>query len=476
MYIVLPLRSPFMRSRVQLAQPTAQAWIRPSGLCTRSRFSHAIRGGKPAVRSYVTCNSANKFNKGYVPTTVARNGGGGRVQFACAPAFGFQLSRQPPAFLAARASQMLVLTSIGVWFLSRNVSLYSRIANCDAFATRKPTIEVDKLDEDDDDLEPVSGSKIKAEETAIDDGDGVVLVSPKSNLALLWQLLQADRWLFAVAALSSILSSLAVSAQARVIGAVFDLIGSSDPMAFVGSAQQLLVLFALQSALSFLASVSLAMATNRLGESLRCEFFAAILRQDIASFDETKSGELAHQLAQDISELQSSLRTAFTTGIESVTALLSGSVVLYMTSQKLALSVLAMLPLAAMSASLLGHTLRDLSLSVHHASNKTTGIATESIGAIRTVRAFAAEDRELKRYSASLGRVTQLKQQMALAAGGFYACLHFGINCTSLLICGYGGYLVSTGELTKGGIAAAVTQVQSLERAMGKLSILAAKW
>jgi ABC-type bacteriocin/lantibiotic exporter with double-glycine peptidase domain len=237
-----------------------------------------------------------------------------------------------------------------------------------------------------------------------------------------------------------------------------------------------LVLFALQSALSFLASVSLAMATNRLGESLRRDFFAVILRQDIASFDETKSSELAHQLAQDISELQSSLRTAFTTGIESVTALLSGSVVLYMNSKKLAVSVLAMLPLAAMSASLLGHTLRDLSLSVHHASNQTTGIATESIGAIRTVRAFAAEDMELGRYSASLGRVTALKQQMALAAGGFYACLHFGINCTSLLICGYGGYLVSTGELTKGGIAAAVTQVQSLERVMGKLSILAAKW
>ena len=64
---------------------------------------------------------------------------------------------------------------------------------------------------------------------------------------------------------------------------------------------------------------------------------------------------------------------------------------------------------------------------------------------------------------------------MSLAAGGFYAVLGFGINMIALLICGYGGYLVEKGELTRGGIAAIATQVQMLERSIARLSMLNAQ-
>jgi ATP-binding cassette subfamily B (MDR/TAP) protein 8 len=91
------------------------------------------------------------------------------------------------------------------------------------------------------------------------------------------------------------------------------------------------------------------------------------------------------------------------------------------------------------------------------------------------VRVFGAEERELDRYSVELRKVSRLKRAMALYAGGFYSMLYLGINLITLVICGFGGLLVSNGELTRGGIAQVVTQVQILERSMAKMSVVSAQ-
>mmetsp|Transcript_3431 Transcript_3431/g.3905 ORF Transcript_3431/g.3905 Transcript_3431/m.3905 type:complete len:482 (-) Transcript_3431:2569-4014(-) len=196
---------------------------------------------------------------------------------------------------------------------------------------------------------------------------------------------------------------------------------------------------------------------------------------DIAYFDEHKTGEITHQLTQDISSLQTSVRTCFTRGIEGFTALVSGSVYLYIESPKLATTMLGILPIMSFVANGVGYFLRGVSEKVRKATTKATGVASESISSIRTIRSFGGEERELERYREVLDEVTKQKRVMAVAAGGFYASLGLGLNLIALLVCGYGGYLVQQGELTKGGVAAVATQVQMLERALARLSMLSAQ-
>lgn len=297
----------------------------------------------------------------------------------------------------------------------------------------------------------------------------------RKRWGLLLSLMAKDKWYYLLAAVSSLLSSLAASAQGRVVGKLFDAMGGKEFENLVQPLQHLLGLFLSQAALSFVSSFALAVATTEFGRRLRVMFYESTLRKDIEKFDDSRTGEITHQLTQDIGSLQTAVRTAFSRGVEGVTSIISGSIYLYMASPKLALAMFSILPVMSGAAHVLGVLLRGLSDRIRRASNRATGVANEALSAIHTVRSFGSEDRELERYSDELQTVSDLKRTMALTAGGFYSLLHLGINLITLLICGYGGQLVTNGELTRGGIAAIVTQVQILERSMARLSIVSAQ-
>lgn len=229
-----------------------------------------------------------------------------------------------------------------------------------------------------------------------------------------------------------------------------------------------------QSILSFGAATSLSVATTNLGVALRTSFFNSIIRQDMSKFETSKTGELTHQLTQDVAALQTAVRESFTRGVESVTGLVSGSILLFYVNSSMAIGMLTLLPVGAMAGSFLGEALRSLSAKSRDAANRATGIASESISNVRTVRAFAAEDRETARYKKELDEGSVLKTQMAMYSGAFYSCIGLGVNLTTLIIVGWGHQLVSAGQLTKGDIATIATQVQMLERSLSRLSVLTA--
>jgi len=326
---------------------------------------------------------------------------------------------------------------------------------------------------DSEELERILPYEENAEEELIlrDDDAGDVV-----RWSMLLRLMRQDWIYYFCAAAASVMSSLAAAAQGRVIGVLFDVMGDSKGFeSLVRPLEQLLALMVAAAGFSFVSSFALAVATTELGRKLRLEYYKAILNKDIEKFDEMRVGEITHQLSQDIAALQTAVRTAFSRGVEGVTSIISGSYFLYIASPKLAMAMFGILPITSGAAHVLGVMLRNLSERIRVASNRATGIANETFGAIHTVRAFGGEKREIERYNEELVKVSELKRSMALMAGSFYSMLHLGINLITLLICGYGGQLVTTGELTRGGIASIVAQVQILERSMSRLSVTSAQ-
>jgi ABC-type multidrug transport system fused ATPase/permease subunit len=298
---------------------------------------------------------------------------------------------------------------------------------------------------------------------------------PQTHTALLLSLLSPWDWvLYLTSATCSVLVSLTGTMQAKLIGSVFDALGNGGDAA-TGALLRLLSMFVLHSALGFASSVSLSSATTRLGEKLRVCFFEAVLAQDMDFFDDAKTGELAHQLSHDVGALQTAVRESFTRGVEGVTTLVAGAALLYSTSPTVALAMFTVLPLGAVAGSVFGNLLRNLSQEARKAANRATGIASESMQGIHTVRSFAAEEVVVRAYEKELRRGSKLKQDMALATGAFYAAVQLGINLTTILLCGVGNHLVQTKKLTRGDLAAIATQVQLLERALARLTQLSSQ-
>jgi ATP-binding cassette subfamily B (MDR/TAP) protein 8 len=297
-----------------------------------------------------------------------------------------------------------------------------------------------------------------------------------------------DYLLYSIAGISSILGSLMNTFQAKLIGRLFDSLGTlaatdatttttttTATMSTLGGPfVSLFSLFILQSGFSLISSVALSEATNRLGNKLRISFFKSVLKQDMELFDDSKTGELTHQLSQDIGSLQTAVRESFTRGVEGITTLISGSIMLWTTSPKVALGMITLLPLGSFAGTYLGYFLREVSSKARHASQIAAGTANESITSIRTVRILASESHEIEKYQEKLHVVGTLKQQMAIYSGMFYAGISLGVNLITLLVIGVGHQLVSAGELTRGDVSSIIVQVQLLERALARLSVLSA--
>ena len=286
-------------------------------------------------------------------------------------------------------------------------------------------------------------------------------------------MLKKSKALYIVAGVASILASWTKSVAASILGSLFDLMGTSSNADLCAAVWKLGSAYFAQAGLSYLSTLALAVASNRIGREIRERFFTSILKQDISFFDEISSGELTHQLSHDVGSLQTATRTSFTKGIDSVTSLVTCSYYLWCASPKLAIAVLSLLPVMALAANSVTYVLRSISSQMKAAANRASGIATETFSSVRTVRSFTAEERECKRYADALDEASKLKFKMAVAAGSFYSLLALGINLTSLLVGAYGGYLVTAGELSRGDIASALTQVMLLERAMARISMVA---
>ena len=80
------------------------------------------------------------------------------------------------------------------------------------------------------------------------------------------------------------------------------------------------------------------------------------------------------------------MRSTFSSGVSGITALVSGSVNLYLVSPKLALAMLGLLPLMAAGANLMGYALRGLNDRCRRASSNATGIAAESFASLRRLK------------------------------------------------------------------------------------------
>eukprot|EP00956_Cyclotella_meneghiniana_P005959 scaffold7776_cov65-Cyclotella_meneghiniana.AAC.7 len=142
---------------------------------------------------------------------------------------------------------------------------------------------------------------------------------------------------------------------------------------------------------------------ERVVARLRCRLYSQILKQEIAFFDEHKSGELVSRLGSDTTLLQSvvsqSLPDFFTQFIKAITAM----VLMFYLSVKLAGLALGGVVCIFLLSAPTGKLMASLSKQYQEILGQAQSHSTEAIGSMRTVQAFAAENKERVRYSSKIG-------------------------------------------------------------------------
>jgi ATP-binding cassette subfamily B (MDR/TAP) protein 10 len=137
-------------------------------------------------------------------------------------------------------------------------------------------------------------------------------------------------------------------------------------------------------------------------------------------------------------------------GLRSVAQGVAGVGYMAYMSPQLTATVLGLVPVVLGGAYAYGRFVRGLSTRTQDALSAATAFAEERIANVRTVKAFAQEDAERRRYAERVERVLELGQKEALANGGFFAAASFVGSLCLLAVLFRGGLLVAAGQLTAG--------------------------
>lgn len=223
---------------------------------------------------------------------------------------------------------------------------------------------------------------------------------------------------------------------------------------------------------------------ERVVARLRCNLYKQILRQEIAFFDEHKSGELVSRLGSDTTLLQSVVSQSLPDFITQLIKGISAMILMFYISVKLAGLALGGVVLIFLMSSPMGFILGRLSKKYQDILGQAQTHSTEAIGSMRTVQCFAAEKKEILRYNDKIGNPEDIpwwippKKQTtyrvgffkSIAQSGFFSFV-FGLGFGFLNVTlWYGFYLVLQDELTLGGLTAFNSYIISIGFAMGQMA------
>lgn len=205
---------------------------------------------------------------------------------------------------------------------------------------------------------------------------------------------------------------------------------------------------------------------------LRQDLFKSIILQDIEFFDKNRSGEIVSRLTSDIQDFKSSFKTLISQGLRSCTQLVGCVISMIIISPQLTGLMVLCMPTVVFIGSMIGRSLRKLSAEAQEEIGKSTGICEESIQNIRTVRAFAAEENEIQKYSDQVEKSAILYEKLGLGIGLFQAGTNLFLNSILLSTLYFGGHLLSSGQVSIGDLMAFLMATQTIQRSLTSMSLL----
>uniref|UniRef100_A0A8D1R3K7 Mitochondrial potassium channel ATP-binding subunit n=1 Tax=Sus scrofa TaxID=9823 RepID=A0A8D1R3K7_PIG len=305
------------------------------------------------------------------------------------------------------------------------------------------------------------------------------VVEPRFNWKLFWHFLRPHLLVLGAAVVLALGAALVNVQIPLLLGQLVEIVAKYT-RDHVGSfltesrslSSQLLALYGLQGLLTFGYLVLLSRIGEHMAVDMRRALFSNLLQQDIAFFDAKKTGQLVSRLTTDVQEFKSSFKLVISQGLRSCTQVAGCLVSLSMLSTRLTLLLMVATPALMGAGTLMGSALRKLSRQCQEQVARATGVADEALGNVRTVRAFAMEQREEERYGEELEESRCKAEQLGRGIALFQGLSNIAFNCMVLGTLFIGGSLVAGQQLTGGDLMSFLVASQTVQRSMANLSVL----
>lgn len=159
-------------------------------------------------------------------------------------------------------------------------------------------------------------------------------------------------------------------------------------------------------------------AGARIASKLRQEYLRAALHQDIPHYDtELTSGDVVAGLNADCTAVQNAISEKVGNCIHHITTVVASLVVAIARGWKLALVMIALMPLIAMAGGILAKLMTSGTKKQAEAFSKANGMSSQAILNMRTVQSFQAEPGILKQFTDLLDYPRKISIQLSTYSG-----------------------------------------------------------
>lgn len=249
-------------------------------------------------------------------------------------------------------------------------------------------------------------------------------------------------------------------------------LSGGDPGAIDQAALAMVGIFTLQGIAGALRYYLFTTAGERIVSQLRGDLYRAIVLQEVAFFDERPTGELMSRLSADAGVLQNAVSVNVSMGLRHSAMAIGGVALLLYISPVLTALMLAVVPPVALGAVVYGRRVRKLSQRAQDALAQAGSVAEETIGGIRTVRAFTQEETEARRYRAAVDASYEVTRVRIRAIAYFTGAASVAGYGAVALVLWYGGRMVIGGQLTPGELTSFILYTLTVAFSIGALGDL----
>ncbi len=270
------------------------------------------------------------------------------------------------------------------------------------------------------------------------------------ELLKLYRFLKPYRWIFSLGMVFLLISSGASLLFPKYLGNMVDIANKEKVISEISrTGLILLAIVVVQAVFSYFRTRIFVTVTEKTLASIRQHIYNHLIKLPMSFFSERRVGELNSRISADISILQHSLTETLADLLSQILVIAGAMTFMMISSFKLTLFMLAVVPPMALLAFFSGRAVRRYSRKAQSYVAESNTIVEETLQGIQNVKAFTNELFEMDRYREKTDEVARA----GIKGGKYQAALSFIVLAFFIamgLVIWRGAILIARGQMEAG--------------------------
>ena len=175
---------------------------------------------------------------------------------------------------------------------------------------------------------------------------------------------------------------------------------------------------------------------------IRTQVYDKVVGLPMSFFSQQRKGDIIARMSGDVSQIEHTITSSLDMLIKNPILIIFYFTTLIATSWQLTLFTLAVVPAIAYGMSILGRKLKRRSLEAQQKWSDTLSQLEETLGGLRIIKAFIAEDKMKSRFTKTCNQHRRAVNKVAMRQASAHPVSEFLGSCMIMIVLWFGGTLI----------------------------------